>query len=315
MAVDVKSNLELDDARWIYKKILLIDDFYGRGNHLLLYKDCDEKYRTFTIFMEAGIRNNDYCCYVYPTESERLKFDNFFKRHLGRIRLIPMAAEIEEITAGDIERVSDVIRKLHDSTEGYSTLRLQIDYGNIPNDGNIKAILDLEKLLYNGCGRDLSTMSAFDMCQQDGEIVKELIKNHERVTLPAIDDAPATFFTLGKEINLTPSIHVQSREDKESCMENSMDILILSLLQQCPMHGPRIAKAIGQNFQSHADERSILSTLSSLENRGYIEALARRGDDTKIYELTHAGNRFIERRIRECTKVQGSLRAFVSKRN
>ncbi|MEE8401630.1 MAG: helix-turn-helix transcriptional regulator [Candidatus Hydrothermarchaeaceae archaeon] len=313
MAVDVESTIELDDARWIYKKILLVDDFYGRGNHLLLYLDCDEKYHTFTIFMEAGIRNNDYCCYIYPTESERLRFDNFFKRHSGRIRLIPMAAEIGEITAGDIERVSDVIKKVHDSAEGYGALRLQIDYGDIPGNSNIKAILNLEKSLCQRSGLEISTMSAFNMRHLDEDVVKELIKNHERVTLPAVDEAPVTFFPLGKEINLAPSIHVQSREDKESCMENSMDILILSLLQQCPMHGPRITKAIEQNFQSRADESCIFSTLSSLENQGYIKGVIRRGDNTKIYELTRAGNRFIERRIRECAKVQGSLRAFVSK--
>lgn len=297
-------------------KIFLLNDFYIGGNDLLLYEGYKEKYQTFGSFLECGIKNNELCGYAYPNESERVPFDNFLGKYASNIRGIPITkGHIRNVSANEIHQLRDKIKELSKAAhEENAPLRVQIDFGNTPNSRNIEAILEVVDNIQKINNTPISTLSAFDVRLLNQEAVNKLVKIHNRVILSTKDGTSVSFSQAHKDAEiLPPSIDIISSESMEQCIKKSLDVIVLSLLQQRPMCGFDIIKTIVQNFSVLLSQGTVYPILYSLKDSGYVDIVMRPDNKTRVYVPTENGRKFMEDRIKEYLLAQGNILSLVGK--
>lgn len=80
-------------------RIFLLNDFCERGNELFLYEGYEEKYHTFGYFLECGLRNSEFCGYVYPRESEKMNLEHYLGSG-AQVHHFPITDEKIRLCAG-----------------------------------------------------------------------------------------------------------------------------------------------------------------------------------------------------------------------
>lgn len=297
-------------------RIFLLNDFYEGGKDLLLYDDYEEKYQAFGSFLESGIKNNEVCCYAYPNDTERVSFSNFLGRYEKDIRGISITnGHLRNVSSDDISLLGEKIVKLCETaSEENAPFRMQMDFGTIPNSRNTEAILELVDNVQRIKDVPISTLSAFNVCLLNQEFVNKLVKIHERVILSTKGGTSVSFAQLSKkEDPVPPSIDVISSESMEQCIKKSLDIIVLSLLQQRPMCGFDIIKTIVQNFSVLLSQGTVYPILYSLKEKGYVDIVMRPDNKTRVYVPTETGRKFMDDRIKEYLLAQGNILNLVGK--
>lgn len=75
-----------------------------------------------------------------------------------------------------------------------------------------------------------------------------------------------------------------------------LDLIVLQLLENHPMHGYEIITSIRKNFGIHFGPSTIYPLLSAIEKRNYIKGQWSMGTDRprKIYSVTDDGKRMLD---------------------
>lgn len=297
-------------------RIFLLNDFYTGGKDLFLYEGYEEKYQAFGSFLEHGLKNNELCGYVYPHESEKVTFNNYLGHCSKGIRGVSITSgHIKNVREDEILRLREDINKLLDDAVEYNALRLQIDFGKTPNSRNIDAILNLVEDINKIEGFPLSTLMAFNVGLVNQEVLNRLVRLHDRVILSTKNETCISFSQLSKsrELDISPSIDVITTDSMEQAIKKSLDIIVLSLLQQRPMCGFDIIKTIVQNFSVLLSQGTVYPILYSLRDRGYVDIVMRSDNKTRVYVPTETGRKFMDERIREYILAQGNILSLVGK--
>ena len=87
---------------------------------------------------------------------------------------------------------------------------------------------------------------------------------------------------------------------KSDLPQGTLDLLVLKVLAQGPLHGYAIAQQMLQTSRSvvQVQQGTLYPALHRLENRGFLAAewkLSDTGRDAKFYRLTRAGRAHLER--------------------
>ncbi len=297
-------------------RIFLLNDFYAGGSDLLLYDGYEEKYQTFGSFLECGVKNNELCGYAYPNETEKVSFGNFLGKHAGDIRGMPITnGHIRNVRADDIALLGDRIDELRKAaSEENAPFRVQMDFGTTPNSRNLEAILELVDTIQEAKEAPTSTLSAFNISLLNQDIVNKLVKIHDRVILSTKGGTSVSFSQFSKNDDLAlPSIDVISSDSMEHCIKKSLDVIVLSLLQQRPMCGFDIIKTIVQNFSVLLSQGTVYPILYSLKEDGYVDVVMRPDNKTRVYVPTETGRKFMDDRIKEYLLAQGNIISLVGK--
>jgi len=72
----------------------------------------------------------------------------------------------------------------------------------------------------------------------------------------------------------------------------SMKFIILMMLQEQPMHGYALMKAIEDKYEHPASQGIIYPTLQMLEDQGYVEITEH--DHKKVYSVTKDGKQYLQ---------------------
>jgi len=72
----------------------------------------------------------------------------------------------------------------------------------------------------------------------------------------------------------------------------SMKFIILMMLQEQPMHGYALMKAIEDKYEYPASQGIIYPTLQMLEDQGYVEITEQ--DHKKVYSVTKEGKQYLQ---------------------
>ncbi|MEM2904186.1 MAG: PadR family transcriptional regulator [Candidatus Bathyarchaeia archaeon] len=83
-----------------------------------------------------------------------------------------------------------------------------------------------------------------------------------------------------------------------------MDIVVLAMLKQTPMHGYDLIAAIHDRFHILVGPGALYPVLHSLEKEGLITGQLSGSRRRTVYNLTDRGRGFLERQLRELVKVQ-----------
>jgi transcriptional regulator len=96
-------------------------------------------------------------------------------------------------------------------------------------------------------------------------------------------------------------------------IQGTLDLLILRTLTREPAHGWAIAKRIQQVSRDvlQVTQGSLYPALHRLEQQGWLKATwgtSETGRDAKVYALTAAGRRQLERELQSWDRLSGAIR-------
>lgn len=276
------------------EKIFLVEGFYDRGSHLLLYDDLGDKHRFMASFLERGLDRGEFCCHVYPGGKEGLKL----RRHLGdageHVLMVPMSRKkLSSLSAGIIKSLRHALEELGRRFEEHGAIRLQLDFGVPLRNGSMGLVLDLEKWIHSWDVRRFTTMSVFNMSILGHVEAQELVRLHERSTLST--KKGTTVFFAGDS---HPSIKILSERNMDEWIKKSLDVLVLSLLQQRPMCGIDIIKTISRSFGVEVSQGMVYPLLYTLKENGYVEKVIEADNKTRVYVPTRRGRRFMNKKLK-----------------
>ena len=95
-------------------------------------------------------------------------------------------------------------------------------------------------------------------------------------------------------------------------LQGTLDLLILKMLGREPLHGWAISKRIQllSNEVLSVQQGSLYPALHRLENQGWVEAEWKPSDvgrSTKVYRLTRAGKRQLERELETWNRLSSAI--------
>ena len=105
--------------------------------------------------------------------------------------------------------------------------------------------------------------------------------------------------------------------DRRDLFPGSLDLLILHSLRLKPMHGYALAKHIKQASEDLLliEEGSLYPALQRLLREGLLESepgISAKGRPTRIYRLTNAGLRHLEREVSSFEKMFTGIRRVLA---
>ncbi|MBU2560646.1 PadR family transcriptional regulator, partial [archaeon] len=184
----------------------------------------------------------------------------------------------------------------HFSSEGYKALRLAIDFGDLLGSANPE-VFDCLEGHSQRCRENflISQLYAVDINSVDQEILGRLVRLHDRMVISAGDGSMIYLPTSSLEEPTTPYINVTSCKTMEHCVKSSLDVIVLSLLQQEPMCGFDVIKTIVQRFNVRLSQGVVYPLLYSFKEQGYLRTEIKPDNKTKVYILTKGGGAFIRK--------------------
>ena len=103
---------------------------------------------------------------------------------------------------------------------------------------------------------------------------------------------------------------------KSDLLQGTLDMLILKIVSQEPLHGYAIAQRIGETSRAllQVPQGSLYPALHRLENRGWLSATWARTDvgrDVKLYRLTPKGRRQLEQEVADWQRLSEAIRLIL----
>jgi DNA-binding PadR family transcriptional regulator len=214
------------------------------------------------------------------------------------------------LSAGVIRHIYKTLEDLNRRAGKYGAVRLQLDFGSAVKNGSMEQILNLEKWTHSWDFLSYANMSVFDMSILKQREAEELVRIHERATLSS-KEGTSVFFRNNPHL----SIKVVSERNMEEWIKKSLEVLVLSLLQQRPMCGIDIIKTISRSFGVKVNQGVVYPILYSLKDNGYVEKIIETDNKTRVYVPTESGRRFMNKKLRGYLLAQSSLLSFINDTN
>ncbi len=305
----VEEEYEMREHKSPKDKIIFLDGFYNGGAHLFLYEGKEEEYPIFQSFLEAGIKNNELCVYIFPKEQDKLNLERHFERYVDQFYQFPL---IRSRKGGRLEgeHIAELYSKLTKlggllNSKGYKALRLGIDFGDMLCSSNLELIDGLKRDSHRlGENFPVSQLCALDINSVDQEIFGKLMEFHDKMFISTGD---CSMVNLSQSYPIQPgipSIGVMSQDAMEQCVKSSLDVIILALLQLEPMCGFDVIKTIVQRFNVLLSQGVVYPLLYSLKEQGHLRVDTKPDHKTRVYEPTEVGRKFIGERLREYAAAQ-----------
>ncbi len=289
-------------------KIIFVEGFYKGNSHLFLYENKEERTSILRSFLEAGIKKSELCVYVYPTKKDNKLHHPQFGKYADQFYRFPLIKS-KKVGLGErhITKLSGKLVELGDllGSKGYKALRLEIDLAGFVCPTDFEALAGLEGALQR-CGEKfpMSHLCALEINSVDRESLEKLMRFHDRIFISTKNGSVVLLSQsspVGPDI---PSIDVMSQDIIEECVKNSLDVIVLALLKQQPMCGFDIIKTIVQRFNILLSQGVVYPLLYSLKEQGYLGVELKPDRKTRVYVPTEAGEKFIEKRIKEYAATQ-----------
>lgn len=241
------------------RKIFLVEGFYDRGSHLFLYDGPVDKDRSMASFLERGLEKGEFCCHIYSGDTQ-FKLRRHLRNAEGKLVMVPMSRKkLTSLSAKVVKRLYKTLEELHRKAGKYRAARLQLDFGAALRNGSMEEILNLERWTHSWNFPNYATMSVFNMPLLRRRDAEELVKIHDIATL-STKEGTSVFFSK----NSPPSITVVSERNMDGWIKKSLEVLVLSLVQQRPMCGIDIIKTISRSFGVEISQGVVYPILYSL---------------------------------------------------
>jgi len=211
------------------------------------------------------------------------------------------------VTADDHESVREKVKGLSaklsiikpEEIRGVKTskkLRIIIDAGSISPKDN----LEIERCLAN-IAKDRFTLCTYDISKLSPEIIKDLIKYHDKLMLTTSDITILSSESLG-ELNIPD-------ESVEKYVKDSLETIVLALILNKPMCGTDIIKTIHKEFDVLLSPGTIYPLLHSLEEKGLLTCEYQ--VKTKTYKPIKGATPKIRSMLNERAKISEFLNKFL----
>lgn len=284
-------------------KVFLLTNFSELGNELFIYEGKEERYHRFLDFLEVGKENGENLVYVFPSPLEKFNFHIDYEKY-HEISILPK--KIRPIHERDIRRLIEEISSIADKKT-----RLIIDYSITVNKKNLEHVVEFEKFLH----KFGTTISALEARRIEQDMVKKLLKIHDKVVISTKEGTSVSFPRTVKNGKVEiPDVNVVSAETLEQCVKKSLDIIVLALLLQRPMCGFDIIKTIVQNFNVLLSQGTVYPILYELKEKGYVRDEKKGDNKTRLYIPTEDGMEYMEKKIRDYLIAQDSIINLILRR-
>lgn len=101
------------------------------------------------------------------------------------------------------------------------------------------------------------------------------------------------------------------REKKKDLLQGTLDMLILRVLAETPLHGYAVGKRLREVSAGRLEipQGSLYPALHRIEQRGLVEAdwTTIRGREAKVYAITTKGRRQLEDEISGWQEIAGAV--------
>jgi DNA-binding PadR family transcriptional regulator len=194
----------------------------------------------------------------------------------------------------------------HLNSRGYRGIRLEIDFGDVLRNADLEVISGLEKYSQKfGEIVPVSHLCALDIGSVDQEILERLMGFHDRMFISVGEGSMVSLsHSSPQEEPIIPSIDIMSQDTMERCVKSSLDVIVLSLLQQEPMCGFDVIKTIVQRFNVLLSQGVVYPLLYSLKEQGYLTVEVKPDHKTRVYVPTEIGREFIKEKLMEYSAAQ-----------
>lgn len=175
-------------------------------------------------------------------------------------------------------------------------LRIIIDASSISPKDN----LEIERRLVD-IGKNHSMLCTYDVSKLSPEVIKDLIKYHDKLMLTTSDITILSSESLG-ELNIPD-------ESVEKYVKDSLEALVLALILDKPMCGTDIIKTIHKEFDVLLSPGTIYPLLHSLEEKGLLKCEYE--VKTKTYKPIKGAAPKIRSILNEHAKISEFLNKFL----
>ena len=206
----------------------------GNNEHVLhLYSPNVNKHAIQTSFL-AITQKDEKAFYITSEEP------NSILNEFGQLSIDVSIIPLKNITKFDIDR----------------KLRLIFDAGSIDTGDHLSCEKYLSKI--DNC----SILCTYDISKLNPEIIKRLVKCHDRLILTTDDVTVLSSEDIGKDIG---------NESIERFVKNYLDMIVLALILDKPMCGIDVMKVIHRNFNVLLSPGTVYPLLHALEGNGLLE--------------------------------------------
>lgn len=117
------------------------------------------------------------------------------------------------------------------------------------------------------------------------------------------------FENMRELIDQSATIQKEARDDLayylEKSIKSNLEIIVLSMLMECPMCGYDLIKDIFEKYNVFLSQGTVYPLLYSLKNDGLLQAQFARGNTrTKIYSITEYGEDIVKGKINDFIQVE-----------
>jgi len=117
------------------------------------------------------------------------------------------------------------------------------------------------------------------------------------------------FENMRELMDQSATIQKEARDDLayylEKSIKSNLEIIVLSMLMECPMCGYDLIKDIFEKYNVFLSQGTVYPLLYSLKNDGLLQAQFARGNTrTKIYSITEYGEDIVKGKINDFIQVE-----------
>ncbi len=293
------------------ENLIILNKLRPEDHLLFLYPTPGiNKFDTFFSFLQTGQENNELAAYISLGYADREIKERFKQLQTKeKCRVYFGACNTKRIN----QRLKELYKQVH---EGQSTLRLVVDYDDMPKL-NCEDTIKIEENIYEKKGENplISVMSAFPMTSIDPKTFSALLKFHQNVLIQAENKSTAIVYNGEFGENKESSLSLTSRKTIEKTVKDNLRLLILGILNKGEMSGYDLIKSIHKKFKFKISPGTMYPLLFSMKKEGLIEIKKDEKDlKRKTYTLTGEGKKVTDNELLDFLTARKYLSDLIQKR-
>ncbi|WP_457554920.1 PadR family transcriptional regulator [Candidatus Pyrohabitans sp.] len=259
------------------------------GERVLFTGTAQERMRAVRSFI-AGSLPGGRILYCYPADRGAVPE--------------PEHAVVWKLCTSESE-LKGIAQRLEDFAAESERTSVVLDFGGHLMEGVTVFLKDIFERL-----PDVTFMTCLDVRDVNAQLFEELVRVHTLLIIST--DAERTFVTpLPLPEADTGDVDVLSARVVDGLIKKFLDLVVLSVLQEGPMHGYSIIKTIFQRSGVLVSQGMLYPLLKQLESEGLVARECDRKGRGKVYTLTPGGQEKVRRGRRELQSALAYLLGFM----
>jgi len=248
----------------------------------------------------TGFNDNEHVLHLYSSNVDKYAIQTPFLLSTQKDEgAFYITGEDYNSILDELERLNIDISVIHPKNmrklDINKKMRLIFDAGSIGADYNLQSEKYLSKI-NNG-----SILCTYDISKLNPEIIKRLVKCHDRLIITTDDVTVLSAESIG-ESNI-------GNESIERFVKNYLDMIVLALILEKPMCGIDVIKEIHRNFNVMLSPGTVYPLLHALEEKGLLEC--EYNIKKKVYSPANGEKAEIRNMLKEHFQTSKFLNGFL----